>query len=46
MAEAAKLRDAGMGYRAIAAALNDAGHLTRRGLPFNHMTVKRLLARG
>jgi DNA invertase Pin-like site-specific DNA recombinase len=44
--EVKRLRGDGAGYRAIAQRLNEAGHVTMTGLPFNHMTVKRLLARG
>jgi DNA invertase Pin-like site-specific DNA recombinase len=44
--EVERLRAEGAGYRVIAQRLNEAGHTTMAGRPFNHMTVKRLLARG
>lgn len=42
---AAQLRAQGLGPTAIAAELNAAGELTRRGAPFTATTVKRILDR-
>ena len=41
----APLVDAGQSRRAIAAALNDAGHRTERGSLWNHTTVGRVIER-
>ena len=39
----APLVDAGQSWRAIAAALNDAGHRTERGSLWSHKTVRRVI---
>jgi len=41
----APLVDAGQSRRAIAAALNDAGHRTKRASLWNHKTIGRVIER-
>ena len=41
----APLVEAGQSQRAIAAALNDAGHRTERGSRWNHKTIGRVIER-
>ena len=41
----AELRKTGKSLRQIADAINDDGHTTRRGRPWNPMQVQRVLAR-
>jgi hypothetical protein len=38
-------RAAGVALQSIAAELNAAGHTTRRGKPWNHVQVKRVVER-
>jgi hypothetical protein len=38
-----ELRNQGVTLQAIAAKLNELGHATRRGKPWNHVQVMRLL---
>ncbi len=37
-------RASGLSYRQIAGLLNDAGHVTRSGVPWNHAQVRRVLS--
>jgi DNA-binding CsgD family transcriptional regulator len=42
----AELRSEGLSLRQIADRLNQDGHTTRRGKPWNQVQVKRVLERG
>jgi hypothetical protein len=43
VALATRLRKQGMGYRAISAKLERAGHVNERGKPFHHKSVRAML---
>jgi DNA invertase Pin-like site-specific DNA recombinase len=45
VSEVTAWRNEGLSLAAIAAKLNDAGHVTQRGLPYSPMAVQRILAR-
>ena len=45
VALARQLHKQGLGYRAVSAELERAGHVNERGRPFHHKSVRAMLAR-